>query len=123
MKRALKIVMMVALIAVTAAILFACVPTNIEKATAKMEKAGYTVVSFKNSADGYEGGFSATKISIGEGSGTLNASYFKDCKSAKEYYNKIYSEDNETKKEDRIVKCSGRWVYFGTKAAVEAFEK
>lgn len=121
MKKTLKIVMMVALIAVTAVVLFACVPSSIDTATKKMEKAGYTVTSAQISAEGCEGAFTATKISISEGSGMMTALYFKDNATAKNYYEKIYGENKNSK--DNVIKSKGRWVYSGSSAAIAAFEK
>ena len=113
--------MAVALIAVVACVLFACVPSNLDKAKTKMEDAGYTVIAVEKSYEGFEGGFSATKVSISEGSGQLFAFYFKDSKSAKAAYDKM--GDSEKKEKSDIIKLKGKWIYIGSEAAIKAFEK
>lgn len=120
MKKALKIIVAVALIAAFACILFACVPTNLEKAKEKMENEGFTVLSASFNYEGIEGAFNATKASFSEGSGTLTAIYFESTSAAKEAYETIVGEENKDK--DNAVKQSGRWVYFGTSAGIKAFE-
>ncbi len=117
MKKALKIISVIALVGIIACVFFACVPSNLEKAQAKMEEAGYTVLSSTWRLDNLDGAFNATKVSVSEGSGTMSALYFKDKDSAKKAYDELAGENKEN------IKQNGRWVYFGTKAAIEAFEK
>lgn len=120
MKRTLKIVLTVALIAIVACVFFACVPSDMEKAKSKMEDAGYTVASISRSYEGLEGAFSATKVSVSEGSGTMFAFYFESASAAKDAYDEIKGDNKD---EDMPVKQNGKWVYLGTSAAIKAFEK
>ena len=101
-------------------LLTACVPSNMEKAEAKMEEAGYTVVAIDKSeteAEGLVGGFVASKISLTDGDLGMTALLFDSSKSAKTYYEKWVKEDN--KKE---IFQKGKWVYAGTETSIAVFE-
>ena len=116
MKKLVKGLALSLAVAFTAVLLTACVPSNTEKAKAKMEEAGYTVVAYeKADEEGLIGGISATKVSISEGSGHITALLFDSSKSAKAYHEKHVNNENVAQK--------GKWVYWGTENAIEAFEK
>lgn len=88
----------------------ACVPSNMDKAEAKMEDAGYLVVAYSDKeAEGLVGGMVATKITK-----TMTALLFESSKDAKEFL-------EETK--ETGAKQDGKWVYWGTEEAIEDFTK
>ena len=122
MKKTLTIIAVIAVIAVLSVALLACVPGNIEKATSKMEKAGYKVSSYSDKgAEGCDGG-----IIVSEGIvPVMYALHFSSSKEAKSYYEDRVGTEKEDKKdaEDSNYKQSGSWVYWGTTAAEKAFEK
>lgn len=116
MKRLLKRLSISLVVAFVAVVLTACVPSNAEKAKEKMEDAGYTVVAYqKADEEGLVGGISATKVNITEGSGHITALLFDSSKNAKAYYEEYVKNENIVQK--------GKWVYWGTENAIEAFEK
>ena len=126
MKRFLKFLAAVSLTAF-ALLTSACMPWNLDKAQEKMEKAGYTVTVSRedaDKADDCEGCIIAAKSGDGLlgilNTDTLIAFYFEDKEDATEFladarglYETIYG----------TVKQDGKWVYAGTAAAIEAFEK
>ena len=116
MKKIVKSISLVLVLVVAAAMFAACVPSTIEDAKIKMEKAGYTVADLTNSeAEGLQGYFIAkTGFLSGE---TVTAMYFDTAANAKAWY------EANTTKDDTTTKCSGRWVYWGTVGGIKAFEK
>ena len=115
MKKFVKFTSLALVLVLAVAMFAACVPSTIEAAKAKMEKAGYTVKSHsEDEAEGLQGGFLATTGLLGE---TLIAMYFDTAANAKAWY------EANTSKGDASTKCSGRWVYWGTEGGVKAFEK
>ena len=89
--------------------LFACAPSNVEKAKAKMEDAGYIVVGKEDEkAEGLVGAFAATKITE-----NIVAFLFESTADAKAYAEKMGSKAVQ----------DGKWVYYGTEGAIEAFTK
>ena len=120
MKKLLKSLTLGLVVAFMGVILCACVPSNLEKAEAKMEEAGYTVITLGEDADDAEGligGFIATDVDLVNGTETISALLFDSKDNAKKFYEKWVSEDSNEK-----VKQNGKWVYVGTDAAVEVFE-
>ena len=126
------------LLALTCVVFAACVPSNIEKAKAKMEDAGYKVETLSKDdvededAAGVVGALSAHKVdsdsilggaveTITGDSDWIMATLFDSKDSAKKYYDK-YAKEEEAE-EDQIIKLDGKWIYMGTEAAVEAFTK
>ena len=113
MKKLLKSLSLGLAFAFVAVIMCACVPSNLEKAEARMKDAGYTVIAMgdeaKDEAEGVVGGLFAIK-----GTDTLTAVIFDSSSSAKDYYEKWVKEDSK-------VQQSGKWVFVGSDAAVEAF--
>ena len=108
----MKKIIVAILAALSCLFLFACVPSNVEKAEEKMEKAGYTVLAYSDKeAEGLVGGFIATKGLIGGES--LTAVLFETVDDAKAFAEEIGSK----------AKRDGKWVYYGTEAAIKAFEK
>jgi hypothetical protein len=91
--------------------LFACTPSNVEKAKAKMEKAGYKVAGYEDEdAEGLVGAFSATKTPVID---TIKAFLFESEKAAKEF----------AEKTGNLAKQDGKWVFIGSESAIEAFTK
>ena len=89
--------------------LFACAPSNVEKAKKKMEDAGYIVVGKEDKeAEGLVGAFAATKITE-----NIVAFLFETSADAKAYAEKVGSKAVQ----------DGKWVYFGSEGAIEAFTK
>ena len=115
MKKFVKFTSLAIVLVLAVALFAACVPSDVESAKAKLEEAGYVVVSYSEEADGIQGGFLATKGLIGGES--VYALYFDSAASAKEWFNANTSRDDTT------TKCSGKWVYWGTEGGVKAFEK
>ena len=114
-------------LACLAFLISACMPWNLDKAQEKMEKAGYEVTVSREDAekaDDCEGCI----IAIKSGDGLLGifdtdmliAFYFDDKDDATEFVSEasaLYEAIYGTVKQD------GKWVYAGTAAAIEAFEK
>lgn len=121
MKKRITIIAFALAVVMLVACLCACVPTSLEKAQSKMKDAGYTVSSYKTSSkdSGVVGGFIATKISLEDGSGILTAVLYNSADEAK---NAMGDKEKE-KKEDQVIKQSGKWIYWGSPKAVETFEK
>ena len=120
MKKFLKTLCIALVAIVTGVAITACKPSNVEKAEAKMEEAGYTVITLGEDADDAEGligGFIATDVDLVNGTETISALLFDSKDNAKKFYEKWVSEDSNEK-----VKQNGKWVYVGTDAAVEVFE-
>ena len=93
----------------------ACTPSNVENAKAKMEEAGYTVLAYSgdDDAEGLIGGLIAKNgILTGE---NVTALFFDTKDNAKKFYDDHASESNAT--------LDGKWVYWGTEAAIKAFKK
>ena len=100
------------LAALTALMLVACTPGNVEEAEAKMKEAGYTVVAYnKEDAEGLQGGFVATSGLIGGNS--MTALYFETKEDAADFLEN--AGENATQ--------DGKWVYWGDEAAIKAFKK
>lgn len=116
MKKIISIISIVLTVALLTFVLCACVPSDVEKAEEKMEKAGYIVISYSDAeAEGLVGGISATKTGLTSGINTIVALCFDSSSSAKEYYDENVAEDSDIQK-------SGKWVFWGTEAAIEAFK-
>ena len=115
MKKFVKFTSLALVLVLAVAMLTACLPSDIESAKAKLEEAGYAVVSYSEEADGLQGGFLAKTGLIGGES--VYALYFDSAASAKEWFNANTSRD------DTSTKCSGKWVYWGTEGGIKAFEK
>jgi hypothetical protein len=92
--------------------LFACTPSNVEKAEAKMKDAGYNVAAYKDEeAEGVVGGFVATKgLNVLD---SITAVLFKTKDDAKKFAEEMGSKAVQ----------DGKWVYFGAESAIEAFTK
>ena len=117
MKKVLR-TMSLALVAVLAClVMVGCAPANVEKAEAKMEKAGYTVTAYEDAkdAEGFVGGIVATKISLSEGFDGIFAILF-DSKENAEDFAKTF-----TRNEGKTI-TAGKWVYAGSEEAVKAFK-
>ena len=105
-----------ALVAVLACIsmffLVACTPANVEKAEAKMEEAGYTVLAYSNDdAEGLVGGLIASKGLLGA---SMTAVLFETTEDAKEF---------QASMEKTGAIQDGKWVYWGDESAIEDFTK
>ena len=114
MKKTFKIIATTALSVLACATLFACVPSNIEKAEKKMKKEGYKITELPEtflSPDGFENGFVATKIGSFTEKDGLTVILFDDKDSAKKYYEDLNQGVQK-----------GKWVYYGTEDAIEDFE-
>ena len=90
----------------------ACVPSNVEKAEAKMKEEGYIVVGAEDQeAEGLVGGFLATKLTD-----TINAYLFSSKAEAKDFYEKLSDKTKSKAIQD------GKWVYWGTEDAIDDFK-
>lgn len=114
MKKILR-TMSLALVAVLAClVMVGCAPANVEKAEAKMEKAGYTVFAYEGSkdAEGFVGGMMATKILDGE---AIVAILFDSKENAEEFAKTFTRSEGKTN-------VAGKWVYAGSEEAVKVFK-
>ena len=124
MKRLLSVLVALALVLT----LVGCAPSNSDKAKAKMEKAGYSagwVANKEVGENGEVGTLSGSKgTSIGSAlDGLLDgdvytATLYDSAKNAKAAYND--SKNAEGKTNYTLV---GKWVVWGSEAAVKAFKK
>lgn len=97
----------------------ACTPSNVEKAKAKMEDAGYSVSANSDyESEGMVGAITASKggTILGIGGDTLYAFLFDTKENAE-----AFAEGGLVDMLDPIV--DGKWVYWGSEAAIEAFKK
>lgn len=116
MKKILRTLCIALVAIITGISVTACKPANIEKAEAKMEKAGYTVLAYENddNIEGFVGGFIAMDISAGD---SMLAILFESKNDAEKYAEtKIQSEYGE-------IKVEGKWIYAGTEQAIKEFKK
>lgn len=114
MKKILVIVAVVALVAVLGVVLFACAPSTVAKAEAKMKDAGYSVLAYSDDdAEGCDGGLTATKITE-----TIFALHFSSSKDAKNFYNDSKDENGKSS-----LTLTGNWVCWGSEGAINAFKK
>ena len=93
----------------------ACAPMSVEKAEEKMQKAGYTVVAYeKEDAEGFVGGFVATAGLSGLlGGNTMTALLFETADAASDFYS-VANQAGAV--------LDGKWVYWGSEEAVDAFK-
>ena len=122
MKKFAKVFVSAILLVVTAFTFAACVPSSYDKAASKMKDAGYTVVgsTYDKTDDGAVGSFVATNVSLSNlgNSNAITATLYSSSKEAKTAYDKLKSEDTKEN-----LKQKGKWVYFGSADAINAFEK
>ena len=120
MKKLTKILSFAFVVLFAGIVLAGCTPANIDKAKAKMEEAGYTVVAYDQGkdAEGFVGGFMATNISLTSGVDAMVAILFETSADAKEF-----SETWTGNYEGKQVFTEGKWVYTGSEDAIEAFKK
>ena len=126
MKKLAKFISIALVFTVVSLILTACVPSSIEKAITKMEKAGYVVS--EPIVTGYESGFGAIgKIKAQKLSSnaspedTIIAILFESEKKAKEFY-----EDGGGWNDSLLTKTGqeGRWAFAAyTENAINDFKK
>lgn len=116
MKKTLKIITVIAIVAVLAVALLACVPSSIDAASKKMEKAGYSVSAstYTKRDSGCDGDIYATS-----GLSIFHAYHYSTAKEAKA----AYEDAKELFGENNAYKQKGNWLYWGPEAAVKAFEK
>ncbi len=113
MRKFAKFISLIMILVMSALILTACVPSDVDSAKEKMEKAGYFVIYYTDYDEdkGVVGGIIATKIGDG-----LIALYFNSSKEAKEY-----AEGWTDSKYDKV-EYSGKWAFIGTEDAIEDFK-
>ena len=117
-KNLLVIASIVAIVIICSVVFVACAPSNYEKAVAKMEEAGYTVVGTQYSAtdSGAVATLTATNASLKSAlngtAKTVVATLYESSKQAK-----AAAADNS----DAVV--SGKWVLTGDADAIKAFKK
>ena len=134
MKKTIRIFAVVLSVVLLALALVACAPKNDpDKAKAALEKNGYTAVKTTGYVSGIISAIAGTENKIdatvtgtkdikdADGKTTKTESvtiiYYKTSADAKEAW-KSWSEADRDRYE--VAKCSGRMIYFGTKAAVKA---
>ncbi len=112
MKNLAKVVALVLVIAMFAVVLTACAPKDVESAKEKMDEAGYLCVGYEDASDdeGVVGAFMCTKITE-----NLVAILYESKSAAKEAFGEYENKTN--------VKVTGKWIVFGSEAAIAAFEK
>ena len=92
----------------------ACTPANIDKAKDKMKKEGYVVMAYEDKdAEGFVGGFSATKTEGFMDVDNITALLFESTKDAKAFMEK-YGDQSKAIRD-------GKWVYWGTEDGIEDF--
>jgi len=121
MKRTLRIATL--LIAIVALFTLAsCAPSNAQKARAKMEKAGYTVVWYaldEPDEDGVVGRMTCGKNLLSSDNTGLTAVLYKTAKQAKAAYKETKEElGDDLEGLTRV----GKWIVYGDADAVKAFK-
>lgn len=128
MRKTLKIVSLIALFAILATVLVACIPNDPAKAEDNLEDAGYTVLVYKSG----DPGFSVATVFLEligvdkvtafvtalKGEDAIELIYFEDSATAKENYTAIeeYYKEND---KDAVIKRSGKVIYAGTEQAIK----
>ncbi len=129
LKKLSVFVLVFALLALTS-----CVPSA-DKAEEKMKEEGYYTIDLGKLGDKLLGGVETegedveTVMVFAKGENAINAAvnvltggdyviavYYKEAKAAKEAYNEMKSEN-----EDTAAKRSGKCIYYGTEAGMKAF--
>lgn len=128
MRKILKIVSIIALFAILATVLVACIPNDPAKAEDNLKDAEYTVFAYKSGDVGFKAATGFLEI-IGvknvtafvtaiKGEDGIALIYFEDSAAAKENYTAIeeyYKEEDE----DAVIKRSGKVIYAGTEQAIK----
>lgn len=128
MRKTLKIVSLIALFAILATVLVACIPNDPAKAEDNLKNAEYTVFSYKEGDFGFDKatGF-LEKIGVKnvtafvtaiKGEDGIALIYFEDSAAAKENYTAIEEYYKEEDK-DAVIKRSGKVIYAGTEQAIK----
>lgn len=128
MRKTLKIVSLIALFAILATVLVACIPNDPAKAEDNLKNAEYTVFSYKEGDFGFDKATGFLEI-IGvknvtaivtatKGEDRIALIYFADSAAAKENYTPIEEHYKEEDK-DAVIKRSGKVIYAGTEQAVK----
>lgn len=128
MRKTLKKVSLIALFAILATVLVACIPNDPAKAEDNLKDAGYTVFAYKNG----DPGFSVATVFLEligvdkvtafvtalKGEDAIELIYFEDSATAKENYTAIeeYYKEND---KDAVIKRSGKVIYAGTEQAIK----
>lgn len=107
-KKIIAIVALVLIVAMLAVVLTACGPSSIEKAKAKMEKKGYTVLAGKVDGEKIVGSITCSKGLFKE---ALAATLYKSSKDAK-----------QAKEDLGKGKVIGKWLVVGTDEAIKDFK-
>lgn len=135
MKKTVKIVAAVAVLAVMCTALVACIPNDYEKAESNLKKEGYTILmSYAEGDVGFDtivktvvgsvvDGITAI-VSAGKGlTDAITLVYFESSSKAKEHFDALKEQaekDAEDEDVELIFKRSGKVIYFGTEDAVKA---
>lgn len=120
MKKLLTIISVLVVVVMATVLLMACVPSSMEKAKDKLEKAGFSVESMPiDIQDLSEGAVDALLAIKSLGSGYLFATLFDSEASAKAVYDEYLADSEEF---PFIVKQSGKWLYLGDEEGIKAFE-
>ncbi|MGN1042476.1 MAG: hypothetical protein ACI4SK_03220 [Christensenellales bacterium] len=119
MKKCMKIMSIIAILACIAVVFVACAPKDGQAAKEKLEKAGYTVQI--NETPTRRGIYCDCELGAEkDGESVLYAVLYVGTDSAKNAYSNIASE---FKDEGWKVEQKGKWVIAGTEEAIKAFTK
>ena len=128
MRKTLKIVSLIALFAILATVLVACIPNDPAKAEDNLNNAKYTVLSYKEGDVGFSvatrfleiiGVKNVTAfVTATKGEDGIALIYFEDSAAAKENYTAIEEYYKEEDK-DAVIKRSGKVIYAGTEQAIK----
>lgn len=128
MRKTLKIVSLIALFAILATVLVACIPNDPAKAEDNLKNAEYTVLSYKEGDVGFSvatrfleiiGVKNVTAfVTATKGEDGIALIYFADSETAKENYTAIEEYYKEEDK-DAVIKRSGKVIYAGTEQAIK----
>ncbi len=124
MNKSLKWVTLAGAAALTCVAFVACAPADLDAAKKKMEDAEYTIVMAVNGDElatliGDEADGVVCMIVASKGTDYVQAALCKTGAKAKELYEDAMSDEVE----GLVVEKSGKWVVYGSEAAVDAFLK
>lgn len=127
MKRMIRILALVLVLALSVCALASCAPAgDPDKAVAALKKNGYTTVKTEGGYAGCVAYVSGTKIETTDNGVTVNTAniyYFESADAANDVWEELSAKAKNDRTDDEsnwVLKKSGKLIYWGTKAGIAA---